>query len=50
VRIDLLLIVGAFFAVTLLAELLGAPNTAQAASYGIVAFALATVLVIVKRP
>ena len=49
-RVDLLLIVGAFFAVTLLAELLGAPNTAQAASYGVVAFALATVLVIVKRP
>ena len=49
-RIDLLLIVGAFFAVTLLAELLGAPNTAQAASYGIVAFAFTTVLVIVKRP
>jgi len=50
VRIDLLLIVGAFLAVTLLAELLGAPNTAQAASYGIVAFAFTTVLVIVKRP
>ncbi len=49
-RVDLLLIVGAFFAVTLLAELLGAPNTAQAASYGIVAFAFTTVLVIVKRP
>ncbi len=49
-RVDLLLIVGAFFAVTLLAELLGAPNTGQAASYGIVAFAVTTVLVIVKRP
>ncbi len=49
-RVDLLLIVGAFFADTLLAELLGAPNTAQAASYGIVAFAFTTVLVIVKRP
>ncbi|MDQ3631773.1 MAG: hypothetical protein M3417_11010 [Actinomycetota bacterium] len=48
--VDLLLIVGAFVAVTLLAELLGAPNTGQAASYGIVAFAVTTVLVIVKRP
>ncbi len=48
-RTDLLLIVGAFFAVTLLAELLGAPNTGQAASYGVVAFAATTVLVIVKR-
>ncbi len=49
-RIDLLLIVGAFFAVTLLASLLGAPNTGEAATYGLIAFALTTVLVIVKRP
>lgn len=49
-RIDLLTIVGAFFGVTLLAVLLGAPNTGQAASYGVVAFAIATVLVLVKRP
>jgi len=49
-RVDLLLIVGAFLCVTLLAELLGAPNTGQAASYGVVAFAAATVAVIIKRP
>ena len=49
-RVDLLLIVGAFIVVTLLAELLGAPKTGQAASYGVVAFAATTVLVIVKRP
>jgi hypothetical protein len=49
-RVDLLLIVGAFIVVTLLAELLGAPNTGQAASYGVVAFAATTVLVVVKRP
>ena len=49
-RVDLALIVGAFVAVTLLAELLGAPNTGQAASYGVIAFAVTTVLVIVKRP
>lgn len=49
-RVDLLLIVGAFIVVTLLAELLGAPNTGQAASYGVVALTATTVLVIVKRP
>ncbi|MCW3009661.1 MAG: hypothetical protein JWO90_65 [Solirubrobacterales bacterium] len=49
-RADLLIIVGTFLAVTLLASLLGAPNTGQAASYGVVAFAIAVVLVIVKRP
>ncbi len=49
-RVDLLLIVSAFFAVTLLAEVLGAPSTGQAASYGVVAFAVTTVVVIVRRP
>ena len=49
-RVDLLLIVGAFIAVTLLATLLGAPNTGEAASYGVVAFAATVVAVIVKRP
>ena len=49
-RADLLAIVVAFLAVTLVALLLGAPNTGQAASYGVIAFAFATVLVIVKRP
>ncbi len=49
-RVDLLLVLGAFIAVTLLAVLLGAPNTGQAASYGVIAFAVTTVLVIVRRP
>ncbi len=49
-RVDLLLILGAFFAVTFLSLALGADNTANAATYGVVAFAATTVLVIVKRP
>ncbi len=49
-RADLLLIVASFFAATLLAELAGAPNTAQAATYGVIAFAITTVLVMVRRP
>lgn len=49
-RTDLLLIVTAFFAVTLIAVALGAPNTAQAASYGVIAFAITTVTLMVKRP
>ena len=49
-RVDLLLIVGAFLVTTLLALALGAPNTGQAAGWGTVAFAATTVLVILKRP
>ena len=49
-RVDLPLLLGAFLVVTLLALLVGAPNTGQAASYGVIAFASATVLVILKRP
>ena len=49
-RADLLLIVGAFFAVTLLAELLGAPNTGQAATYGTIAMAVTTVAIMLRRP
>ena len=49
-RVDLLIIVGTFLAVTLLALAFGARNTGIAASFGLVAFAAATVLVIVKRP
>lgn len=49
-RVDLLLMLSAFFAATLLALLVGAPNTAQAATYGVIAFALTTVVVMVRRP
>lgn len=49
-RVDLLLIAGAFLGVTLLALLLGAANTGQAAGYGVIAFAAAIVAVIVNRP
>ena len=49
-RAELLLLVAAFFVVTLLAVAGGAPNTGQAATYGVIAFAITTVFVIVKRP
>ena len=49
-RVDLLLMTTAFFAVMLIALALGAPNTAQAATYGVIAFSVTTVLVLVKRP
>ena len=49
-RIDLLAIVVAFFGVTLIAVALGAPNTAQAATYGVIAFSVTVVLLIVRRP
>ena len=49
-RTDLVLIVAAFLAATLLALLLGAPNTGQALTYGQLAMAATTVGVILKRP
>lgn len=49
-RVDLLLMIAAFFAATFLALVLGAPNTAQAATFGVIAFAITTVVVIVRRP
>ena len=49
-RVDLLLMLTAFLAVTLLALVLGAPNTAQAATFGTIAFAVTTVVVMVRRP
>ena len=48
-RVDLLLMLSAFFATTVLALLVGAPNTAQAATYGVIAFAVTTVVVMVRR-
>lgn len=49
-RIDLLIVVGAFVAGTLVALLLGAINTGTALTFGQLAFAGALVWVIAKRP
>jgi hypothetical protein len=50
VRIDLLIMFGAFLAGTLLALLLGAVNTGTALAFGQIAFAIAAVYVIGRRP
>ncbi len=49
-RIDLAIMFGAFVLATALAGALGAANFGTALAFGQIAFALATVLVIVKRP
>lgn len=49
-RIDLLILVAAFAMGTLLAELAGAANTGTALAFGQIAFALAVVFVVVRRP
>ncbi len=49
-RIDLLIMLGAFLAGTLLALLFGAINTGTALSFGQIAFAMAAVYVIARRP
>ena len=49
-RIDLLIMVGAFAAGTLLALLFGAINTGTALAFGQIAFAIAAVYVIGRRP
>ena len=49
-RIDLLIMLGAFLAATLLALLFGAINTGTALAFGQIAFALAVVYVIARRP
>jgi uncharacterized membrane protein (DUF485 family) len=49
-RIDLLIVLGAFAAGTLVAELLGAVNTGTAFTFGQLAFAGALVWVLAKRP
>jgi hypothetical protein len=46
---DLLIIFGAFIAASLLAGALGAVNLGTALTFGQIGFAIATVLVIVKR-
>jgi hypothetical protein len=50
VLIDLAIMVGAFVAASLLAGLLGAINLGTALAFGQIAFAAATVFVILRRP
>jgi predicted outer membrane lipoprotein len=50
VRVDLLIMFGAFVAGTLLALAFGAINTGTAFTFGQMGFAAATVYVIAKRP
>ena len=49
-KIDLLIMVGAFVAGTLLALLFGAINTGTALAFGQIAFAIAAISVIARRP
>jgi hypothetical protein len=48
-QVDLLIMLGAFVAGTLLALLFGAINTGTALSFGQIAFGIAAVYVIVRR-
>ena len=50
VRIDLSIMLGAFLLASGLAAALGAANLGTALTFGQIAFALAAVLVIVRRP
>jgi hypothetical protein len=50
VRTDLLIMIGAFIGASLLAGALGAVNVGTALAFGQIAFALAAVLVITRRP
>jgi hypothetical protein len=50
VRVDLLIMLGALIGASLLAGALGAINFGTALAFGQIAFALAAVLVIVRRP
>ena len=49
-RVDLAIMFGAFVLASLLAGALGAVNLGTALAFGQIAFAVATVWVIVKRP
>jgi hypothetical protein len=49
-RIDLAIMLGAFVAASLLAGALGAVNLGTALAFGQIGFAIAAVLVMVKRP
>jgi uncharacterized membrane protein (DUF485 family) len=50
VRVDLLIMLGAFVAASLIAGALGAINLGTALAFGQMAFALTAVIVIVRRP
>jgi len=50
VRVDLLIMFGAFLAASLLAGALGAINLGTAIAFGQIAFAIATVFVLLRRP
>ena len=50
VRLDLSIMFGAFVLATALAGALGAVNLGTALAFGQIAFAVATLMVIVKRP
>jgi hypothetical protein len=50
VRIDLVLMFGAFLLASAIAGLLGAINLGTALTFGQIAFALTAVVVIVRRP
>jgi hypothetical protein len=50
VRTDLLIMLGAFVAASLLAGALGAINLGTALAFGQIGFAMAAVIVIVRRP
>jgi uncharacterized membrane protein (DUF485 family) len=50
VRIDLLLLAGAFALGTIVAEVAGATNLGTALAFGQMAFAIALVYVLVRRP
>jgi hypothetical protein len=50
VRTDLLIMLGAFVAASLLAGALGAINLGTALAFGQIGFAIAAVIVIVRRP
>jgi hypothetical protein len=50
VRIDLLIMFGAFVAASLLAGALGAINLGTALAFGQIGFAIAAVVVITRRP
>lgn len=49
VLIDLALMIGAFVATTLIAELAGAPNLGTSMSFGQIAFSLAALFVVLTR-
>jgi hypothetical protein len=50
VRRDLLVVIGAFVVATAVAELLGATNFGTALTFGQIAFAIALMWVLLKRP